>query len=293
MRKKMRVELILLVMMSFASALVACGDEDVSQGWTIEEGDGAGTGYGSDTVVVATPGDPDSSVIVTGDPDRCVDIGADCIDLDKAKDDFGGKYCDEAGSQADVVVVEGEVVDVICYPPADEGTDIREAETDENGTVQVPQTESGSVVTFPAETDGAPIEGDIEIDAERTTIFGNGPDNTIIDGDLKLTSNNSRVRGLAVTGNVEFGENSNNSAISYCRIEDDLKVESNGFKAVNCQVFGDVEVTGNNAILTNIGVQGEWTVADGTVCNGCYSFEDANEDFLVQAGEIGDEIQCE
>ena len=43
MRKKMRAELILLVMMSFASALVACGDEDVSQGWTIEEGDGAGT----------------------------------------------------------------------------------------------------------------------------------------------------------------------------------------------------------------------------------------------------------
>src|SRR5690554_1193526 len=280
-------------MMSFASALVACGDEDVSQGWTIEEGDGAGTGYGSDTVVVATPGDPDSSVIVTGDPDRCVDIGTACIDLDKAKDEHGGHYCDEAGAQADVVVVDGEVVDVICYPPADEGTDIREAETDEDGTVQVPQTESGTVVTFPEETDGEPVVGDIHIDAERTTIFGNGPDRTIIDGNLSVLSNNSRVRGVTVTGEASYGDNSNNSAISFCRIEKSLTVTSNGFSALNCQVFGDVNVSGNGASLTNIGVQGEWMVSDGTVCNGCYSFEDANADFLVQPEEFGDEILCD
>lgn len=289
MPKKMRSGLVLLLMMGFAPVFAACGDDEVSGGWTIEEGDGSATDYGSDTVVVVTPGNSDTSVIVTGNPDRCVDIGDACVDLEDAT----GHYCGDDGAQADVVVVDGEVVEVICYPPASDGSDIRETQTDENGTTQVPQTESGTIVVFPEETDGEAIVGDIHIDAERTTIFGNGPDRTIIDGNLSVLSNNSRVRGVTVTGEASYGDNSNNSAISFCRIEKSLTVTSNGFSALNCQVFGDVNVSGNGASLTNIGVQGEWMVSDGTVCNGCYSFEDANADFLVQPEEFGDEILCD
>lgn len=238
---------------------------------------------------MVTPGNPDTAVIVTGDPDRCGDIGDACVDLDEAT----GHYCGDEGAQADVVVVDGEVVEVICYPPAEDGSDIRETEVDEGGTTQVPQTESGTIVVFPEETDGQAIVDDMHIEAVRTTIFGNGPDNTIIDGNLSVASNNSRVRGVTITGDASYELNANNSAISFCRIEKSLTVISSGFAALNCQVFGDVNVSGSGATLTNIGVQGEWVVSPGTVCNGCYSFEDANADFLVQADELGDELLCD
>lgn len=286
---KPRSGIVLLVALGFVSGLAACGDDEVGHGgWTVEEGDGSATDYGDDTVVVVTPGSPDDSIIVTGNPDECVDIDGACVDLDDA-----GRYCDETGAQADLVVVDGEVIDVICYPPADDSTDIRDVEPNADGEVEVPQTDSGSVVVFPEDTDGEPVVGDIEVDAERTTIFGNGPDRTTIDGELDIASNNSRVRGVTVTGDLEYDDNSNNSALSFCRIQGDVSVESNGFAALNCQVFGDVEVTGNSALLVNIGVQGEWDVNEGTDCHGCYSFEDANADFLVQPDEVGEDLVCD
>jgi hypothetical protein len=294
MRGKTRFAVLALAAFAMGSTQFACGSDEVSRGgWTVEEGDGSKTDYGSDTVVVVTPGETDSSVIVTGDPDECIEVEGACIDLDQAKEEHGGQYCDDPDAQADVIVVDGEVEQVICYPPKEDGTDIREAAEDENGTTQVPQTESGTVVTFPEETDGEAIVGDVNIDAERTTLFGNGPDSTIIDGNLSVASNSSRVRGLTVTGDATYLENSNDSAISFCGIEGNLTVNSNNFSASNCRVFGDVSVLGNNAVLVNIGVQGAWEVAAGTTCAGCYSIDDADGDFVVEEGEVGEELACE
>lgn len=269
-----------------------CGaDETTHGGWSVEKGDGSQTEYGSDTTTVTTPGASDSNVIVTGDPDQCVDVEETCVDLEQAKEQ-GGQYCDDPNAQADVIIADGEVVEVICYPPKDDGTDIREADTDEEGNAEVPQTESGSVVTFNQKTDGEPIVGDINIDAERTTLFGNGPDKTIIDGKITVQSNHARIRGMTVSGNVEFGINSNNSAISFCRIQGDLNVKANQFTAANCVVFGKVQITGNGATLVNIGVQGDWQVPGSADCRGCYSFVDENQDFLVQDEEVGEQRIC-
>jgi hypothetical protein len=281
-----------MVFVGLTILIGACGaDETSNSDWSVSEGDGADTEYGSETTVVTTPGSTGKDVIVTGDPDECVDVEGACVDLDEAKKS-GGQYCDDPNAQADVIVVDGEVVDVVCYPPKDDGTDIRETDTDEDGNAEVPQTESGTVVTFNEKTDGEPIEGDVTIDAERTTLYGNGPSKTIIDGKITVSSNNSRIRGMTVTGNVEFTTISNNSAISFCRIHGDLNVKSNGFTASNCQVFGKVQVTGNDALLMNIGVQGDWQVSPSTECHGCYSFADDNDDLLVGDDEIGDELTC-
>jgi hypothetical protein len=254
MIKQMRYSLAAVMIVGLAGLVGACGgDEATGTSWTVGEGDGSETEYGSDTTVVTTPGSTGTEVIVTGDPDECVDVEGACVDLDEAKEQ-GGQYCDNPEAQADVIVVDGEVVDVVCYPPKEDGTDIREADTDEEGNADVPQTASGSVVTFNEKTDGEAIEGDVNIDAERTTLYGNGPSKTIIDGKITVESNHSRIRGMSVTGNVEYGINANNSAISFCRIHGDLNVKSNGFTATNCQVFGKVQVTGNGALLMNIGV---------------------------------------
>lgn len=292
MVKKVRYQVAGVVVVGLVALQFGCGSDQASNsGWSVHEGDGSQTEYGSNTTVVTSPGSSDSSVIITGDPDQCVEIDQTCVDVDQAKKE-GGKYCDDPDAQADIIVVDGEVVDVICYPPKDDGTDIREAAQDEEGNTQVPQTESGTVVTFDESTDGEPIEGDIKLDAERTTLYGNGPDKTLIDGKITVESNNSRIRGLTVTGNVEYDENSNDSAISFCRIQGDLDVKSNGFTATNCQVFGKVHVEGNGATLVNIGVQGSWEVNPGADCRGCYSFSDDNDDAVVQQEEIGEDLAC-
>jgi hypothetical protein len=292
MGKSIKYSFAAALVVAFASLLCACGgDEVANSGWTVTEGDGSETEYGSNTTVVTTPGSEGKDVIVTGDAKECVDVEGTCVDLDEAKK-TGGQYCGDPDSQADVIVVDGEVVDVICYPPKDDGTDIQEADTDEGGNVDVPQTSSGSVVTFNEKTDEVPIKGDINIDAERTTLYGNGPSKTIIDGKITVSSNNARIRGMTVTGNVEFTGIANNSALSFCRIEGDLNVKANGFTASNCQVFGKVQVTGNGALLMNIGVQGDWDIDPSAECHGCYSFSDESGDLLVQDDEIGDDLTC-
>lgn len=271
-----------------------CGEDQASHSdWSVEEGDGSATEYGSNTTVVTTPGQTDTSVIVSGDPDQCVEVEDACVDLEEAKSEKGGQYCEDPDAQADVIVVDGEVVDVICYPPKDEGTDIREAETDAEGNAEVPQTNSGSVVTFAEDTDGEAIEGDVIIDAERTTLYGNGPEKTFIDGKIIVRSNNSRIRGMTVTGNIEYEGISNQSALSFCKIHGDLIVKSNGFTATNCQVWGKVTVSGNGATLMNVGVQGAWEVNSDAECHGCYSFDDVDEDYMVVEDEIGEELLCE
>ncbi len=292
MIKKVEYGLAVLIIGGLVSLQVACGSDQTSGSWSVSEGNGGQTAYGSDTTVVTTPGKTDSSVIVTGDPNKCVKVDSKtCVDLATAKQQ-GGQYCDDPNAQADVIVVDGEVAQVICYPPKDNGTDIRQTSQDANGNTQVPQTDSGTVVTFGQDTNGKPIDGDIKLDAERTTLYGNGPDKTIINGNLTVESNNARVRGMTITGNVEFHENSNDSAISFCSIQGNLHVKSNGFTATNCQVFGNVKVEGNGATLVNIGVGGTWDVKSNATCAGCYSFDDANDDKLVQTDEIGDPIDC-
>lgn len=292
MRFKTRWKIALLV--GFAAAAFSCGEENgTGTSWTVEEGDGGQTEYGDDSTVVITPGRTgDDTLVVSGEPDACVDTEQGCVDVDEAKAGSDDRYCDDPDAQADIIYEGGEVVDVVCYPPKEDGTQIDEVAEESDGTTTVPQTESGAVIVFDESTNGEPIEGDITVDSENTTLYGNGVDNTIIDGSLTVVSNNSRVRGMTITGDVTYQINANNSALSFCKIHGSLTVSANEFKALNCQVFGDVTVTGNNATLFNIGVGGAWQVNPNADCRGCYSFDDAEPLFEVGDDEIGDELTC-
>ncbi len=279
--------LLFTVVLMSASLFVACGSDDSAGSVQVVAAPGDEQGYvGDGTAVVVIN---DETYVVTGDANgECVEIDGVCVDLDGAQ----GQHCKEEGAQMDVLVVDGEVVEVICYPPA-EGTTIEDVQVDGDGNAEVPQNSSGAVIVFDESTDGEPIVGDVNMEAERVTLYGNGVDVTIIDGDVRMESNNSRVRALTITGNLSYTQNSNNSAASFCKIHGNLVVESNDFVATSCQVFGNVEISGNHPTLLNIGVGGEWTVADGALCDGCYSFDDADEDFMVADGEVGDEVLCE
>ena len=277
--------------LAFACALGACGEEDAaSSNWTVREGAGDQTEYGSEEgTVIITPGrDVDDSYVVSGEPgDQCVEIEDRCVPIEEAK----SRYCDD-GAPADVIVVEGEVVDVICYPDPAGGQPIEEAVVASDGGVELPQNSNGAVVTFSPDTDGVPFERDVALEAERTVIYGNGIDETIFAGSIKVASNNSRIRGVTVNKNVTFQKNSNNSKISFTRILGNLKVESNGFSGANLIVFGDVSVKGNGATLTNVAVQGAWDVNDSAACYGCYSFSDEDGDMVITEDERGDDLLC-
>ena len=148
---------------------------------------------------------------------------------------------------------------------------------------------SGAVVTFDESTDGEPIEGDLQVDGERMTLWGNGVDETILDGTLTLASNNSRVRGLTVTGDLVVARNSNNVAISQCRVYGDLIIRGNGAVVMGCEVFGDLRVEGNGSVLAHDGVGGALEQDRGE-CYGVYRIDDASGDNVVDAGERGEAL---
>lgn len=277
----MRFTLVLLILF-----VAACGDE-ASPGWRVTEGPGDTTSYGDDTtVIIDTNGGDD--LIVSGDGDGCVDLNGICLDPNELKE----RECGDAQAQADIIVIEGEVYDVICYPPNDEGTPIEEVSVSSEGTVEVPQNENGAVIIFPEDSNQTPLEGDVTLTAERVSLFGNGIENTILDGNLTFSSNNSQVRGVTVTGNVRIDGVSNNASLTFAKVHGNLEIESNGALVANTHVFGNVVVDGNGTSLINIGVQGDWEVSPTSYCDGCYSFEDANADFMVADEELGEELTC-
>jgi hypothetical protein len=286
-----RTTLILTTALLIVCSSAACGPDETASGYSVTEGAGDDTNYGDNTDVVITPGGTqDDQFIVSGEPDgNCVQIEDACVEIDEAK----GRYCDQDGAQADIILDEnGEVLEVVCYPPPESGAPLEEVSVSEDGTVNIPQNASGSVIVFDETTNGEPLEGDITLDAERVSFFGNGVDETIIDGNLSFASNNARARGLTITGDLSVAKNSNNNAITFCKVHGSVDVQGNGMRLVNCQVFGDVSVAGNGATLVNIGVQGEWDVNSGASCHGCYSFEDEDEDFIVLEEEQGDPLSC-
>ena len=280
-----------LTVIALLALAIGCGDSATgTTGWEISEEEGGKTSYGDDGDSIVTSNSRDDTFVVTGQPeeDECVEIEEHCYDLEDLKD----QYCDDRDAQVDVIVVDGEVVDVICYPPRDGGQDIEEITRDEDGDAEVEQTNNGAVVTFDESTDGEPIEGDITMEAERVTLFGNGVDETIIDGDIYVRSNQSRIRGVTIMGDVTFEQISNNSKMAFCKIYGDLLIESNEVTVTNCQVWGDVTVTGNNTTLVNIGVQGAWEISPNSFCDGCYRFTDEEDDKEVHEDEIGEELTC-
>lgn len=223
--------------------------------------------------------------------DGCVLAGQDCV---AAAPD--GEWCEREGGPYDVVVVDGEVVEVICYPPPtdSEGPELVVADPAQ-GDLEVPQDASNTAITFDESTDGTPIEGNFTLDGNNVSVYGNGPDKTIIDGDIVIEGNNVRLRGVTVMGNVVV--RLNNAAIVLSRIHGDLVLDAestNGSVIAANEVFGRIDVpSNNNTIVSNL-VQGDFDITgNNNTCNENQAFADANEDEVIADTELGDPLTCE
>ncbi len=261
----------------------ACGDRAV----TATVGPGDDVGY-SDTVDVVSVGG--TTWIVSGEPGSdCVDLGGQCVNITDVK----RQACGDPNAQADIVIVDGKVVDVICYPPRSSGVGIETATTSQDGKVTLPQSSKDRVIIFGAETNGKPVTGDVKIDAENVSIIGNGVDKTILAGNVTMASNNSHLRGLTIEGNLVFEKNANNATAAFCKVKGNLEVHSNDVIIMSCQIFGDLKVSGNGVSLLGVGVGGKLTVeGSGSTCQGVYQINDANGDKVVQPTEKGAALTC-
>lgn len=230
----------------------------------------------------------DTVPIATGqlDGETCLQLTAEnCVPVDRT-----GRYCNTDSGPVDVVVANGEVQEVVCY--RDSGTsETTVVVTDTSGNVDLPQTANGAVLTFDPATNGVPIEGNVTVDGNNVTVYGNGPENTIINGNLVITGNNARIRGVRVKGNVEISLNT--AAILFSIIEGNLVMNFNNSLAAENQVYGNLEVKMNNTSLIRNGVGGNLAIdGAGTICDGNYAIDDANDNKTLDEGEKGAELSC-
>lgn len=202
-----------------------------------------------------------------------------------------GKYCKASTGPVDAILVGGMVAEVVCY--ADEGKKdpALVVDADGDGDIDIPQNANGSVITFDPSSDGKAVVGDVTLDANNVTLYGNGPDRSIIKGNLRITGNNARVRGIRVKGNVDIELNT--AALILAVVEGNLTIRSNNTLVAETAVFGNVTVDGNNAILVGDGTQGNWRIdGSGASCERNYRFQDADSDKVVDPGERGDDLSC-
>ena len=256
-----------------------CGDDDVLYQQPYQE-------YEDGDVTVIGAGDGEARVATGAQDGACIEVSGDiCTPVERT-----GQYCKSDSGPVDVIVVDGQVRQVVCYEDSS-GDGPEEVLKTDSGNVEVPQQENGSVVTFDESTDGQPIEGNITIDGNDVTLYGNGPDKSIIKGNLTITGNNARIRGIRVTGNVVMELNT--AALLLSVVEGNLVIRSNNNLVAENDIFGNLVNDGNNTILVGNDVgqnfEGE---GSGAVCQDNFSFDDSNEDQSVSPEERGDLIEC-
>ena len=221
-------------------------------------------------------------------PGDCIDIGAQCVDTSAPAG--GSQFCQggPSGGPVDSIVVDGTVVETVCYPPDSSGkTDV----VGGSGDVNVPQNQNNTTVTFDPSTDGSKITGDVTIDGNNVAVYGNGADKTIIDGDVVLDGNNARIRGVTITGNLTLAKN--NTAAVLVKVLGDVEVDGENDVFTAGDVFGDLTVTKNNVVLVSNRVQNAFAATGGNPdCVDNKSFDDQNGDGDVQASEVGAALSC-
>ena len=62
--------------------------------------------------------------------------------------------------------------------------------------------------------------------------------------------------------------------------------------AFSIEVIGDLNLSGNGHVLIDVGVAGAWNPANGSTCDGCYSFSDRDTNGRVSTDEIGEPLDC-
>lgn len=255
------------------AAVVACGSD--------EPPPGDDTPYTSDpnksVVIGGAAGPTDAQTGSTG----CVTLAdGTCADA---------KACGD-GERRDVIVdSSGKVVDVVCYP-ANSSPPVIE----QQGDVQLGQTDNGGVVAIDGAADGVDITGNVTSAGNNVTVYGEGPDVSVIGGNVVATGNNFAMRGVTVQGNVEIG-GGNNAAMVLCVIHGDLKIVGNNNVVADCDILGNILIEGSNNTLVGNHVGGTITVTDSKngVCDDNKKWNDANANKIFDAGEAGEVLTCD
>lgn len=244
------------------------------------------------------PGTVGETPVLVGTPlgtDAGTGTGEVCISdtLCEVPDTESSNWCEREGGPVDLIYVDGELVQTICYPPAEDPD--RPTETIAgSGDVDVAQTANRTTVVFDAATDGMPIAGNVTVDGNNVAIFGNGPDNTILDGDVTLDGNMARLRGVTITGDLVLRKNT--VAIVLCRILGNVRLETmstNGSIFAENEIWGDFTSDSNGNLFVGNAVSGKWEhTGNGNTCDRNVAFADKNEDDVLDDAERGADLLC-
>lgn len=238
-------------------------------------------------------GDPIYVALPKGEGE-CVPVSDNlCVPMDAT----GSDWCSgtDEGGPIDIIMVDGEVEEVVCYPP-DSINNKPEVivDTGAAGDLEILKTGSGTAVTFDPSTNGDPIVMDLNIEGNQVSVYGNGPENTIIDGDVTIDGNNVRLRGLTITGDLSISRN--RSSVILCRVLGDVSITTNNTNNsvfADNDVFGSFTCTSNQNLLAGNDVAGSWEVSsNNNTCANNSAFTDDNDNDLVDDSERGEALTC-
>lgn len=229
---------------------------------------GALTVLGTDSANASVRG---AAIVEDG---SCVVVGDDCIVFARE-----GERCAPNSGPADAIVINGEAVEVICYP-TDEDGEVLVVNSDTEGSLRlaltdIAQRENGLTVVFEGE---ANHDGDITIDANNVAFYGNAPGETVIDGDVIVDGNNVRLRGLRITGDLILRKN--NASVVLSEVDGDVIVEGNNADLAAVVIAGDVRVRGNNTVMVQLESEGDIDLVEArnTTCADVHLVDaDAND----------------
>lgn len=229
-------------------------------------------------------GEPIRGSTATLATDDCILLGDDCITPEAA-----GEFCEREGGPFDVIVVDGKVVEIVCYPPADgDGADVV---IGGDGDIDVPQNANNTTIIFDDATNGEAIEGDLVIDGNNVAVYGNGVDETVLRGNVVIDGNNVRLRGLTIDGDLRLAKN--NLAALFVNVTGNVIIDGNDSVFSGSAVFGDLTLNGNNTIVVQNAVQGTVSSPGNTeVCVDNRAFADADDNGIIASTELGDGIGC-
>lgn len=205
-----------LLLVGFFGLLAACGSDD-----EVPPNNGA-TQYSATpntTVTIGPASSPGNGTVIAATDAQC-----------------------KNGEHADAIVDStGKVVRVVCVPIPAAPTPI-----DGQGNIDIGKDNKG-IVTIDNANDGIDVAGDVKSNGQNVSVFGSGPDVSVIGGNLDANGNNFTTRGVTVKGNVTI--DGNNATLLLSVIEGDVIITGNNAVIAGCTVLGKIVVQGNNAVL--------------------------------------------
>ena len=201
-------------------------------------------------------------------------------------------WCDRNDGSSEEIRSGGEVLATVCYGPTTGSLAIRvEDEADDGLDLNFPQTRNNEVVVFDESTNGDAIPGDVFIDGNKITIYGNGAENTIIDGNLTVAGNNVRIRGITVTGNLIITKN--NASVVDSVVHGNVVISKNNTLIAGTDIYGNVDADSNNNLFAGNAVQGNWNIGGNNAgCEDNVAFSDEDDDFVIDDDETGAALIC-